>query len=308
MLGSDKSKICDADSVDWATLVLMFIGINMSWWLADLPKLWQQGVRAYFDAVIWQCLRVSLPSVVGIFSVYHAIDSNDIPRIYYRGFYHQQERKPTGSGFPVAVISDGMVMVAVFMAIYKACTRTVPDGDPASISGWNVVWLYPTLPAAVIGLCLFGATALNLQKKWVIILSTALVLVVVCVVVSLILYYVSVMSGSKAWVFGAVIYLIYCLPLALIRVIAFQLVATGWTVLIRVGFLGIGILSERGYFPFCEVRYRAFGGIYIGLGVLAVVIAMYGRLKWNIANQLFNPNGQRVQYREAASVEEHDSR
>ena len=45
--------------LSWALLVITFISIQLTWWIFDIPLLWEKegGLRAFLDSISWACLR-----------------------------------------------------------------------------------------------------------------------------------------------------------------------------------------------------------------------------------------------------------
>lgn len=88
-----------------------------------------------------------MPSVAGVFAVYHATQPGDLPRLYYIGFHPNVDRKLTAFDYAKSLITDTMTVVAACLTIYKAYHSDLPE----VVSGWNAMWIYPTLPVALVG-------------------------------------------------------------------------------------------------------------------------------------------------------------
>lgn len=262
---------------------MTIVCVNVTWWIADIPKLWQYGLQEYIEAVTWQCLRVSMPGVAGVFAIYRAAEPHDLPRLYYLGFHPGEDRKPLSAvDYAKPLITDTLTVVATCITIYKAC-----NADTQDVSVWNVIWVYPNLPVALIGFWLATAAAMKLRNPWLIVAGGFLVLAVICVTITLIITYLSPAGGL--WNVSLVLYIYLAVPIALLRSLTIQMFAPCLSVVARVLGVTMSALSRDAYFPFCELKNAAFGFTYLAFGILAALLAVYGRFKWGRVRYVFMP-------------------
>jgi hypothetical protein len=134
-----------------------------------------------------------MPTVAGIYSIYHAIELHDLPKIYYYGFDPDDVRRPmTSFEYLKALSADTLTIISTSITIYKACQMKVDKYGEPDMSGWNSsYWAYPTLPVAFIGFWLLAVSLLKLRNIWAIFIGGFLALPIPCVAFSLILYYLS---------------------------------------------------------------------------------------------------------------------
>ncbi len=148
-----KLDPCGATPLDWAVLVITTFTINISWWALELSTARKHGVKAYFEATCWQCLRVCMPCVAGIWAISHNPNLRlRWPRYYYFGpsSHDVDSARPMTTFDSAKVVSvDLFSIAATGMSIYKFCV--LPAGY--DFSGINTaLYLYPSLPVAIIGL------------------------------------------------------------------------------------------------------------------------------------------------------------
>ncbi|KAH8692601.1 hypothetical protein BGW36DRAFT_430357 [Talaromyces proteolyticus] len=277
---------CDATALDWASLVITFITVNVTWWLIDIPKTWKFGFRAYINAISWQCLRISLPSVAAVYAFYHHKETHEMAKIYYHGFHpdSEEQRRPMALMQVMrALVVDSLTIVATCMTIYKACHVTTDSiGDP-TVSGWNIsLWVYPTLPVAIMGFWMLAASYFRIRNPWILLAGGFLALALACVTFTLVLYYLSPLRNGNMWVASLILYIYLALPWSLILPgTPLELLILAMSVMVRAGGVTAGALSSDAYFPFCQLRKKAFGGVYLALGILAALFAIYARFKWD---------------------------
>ncbi|GAB1317994.1 hypothetical protein MFIFM68171_08204 [Madurella fahalii] len=280
-----EATLCTTSSLEWTALILTIFTTNVSWWLFDIPLLWQYGFRQYMSSVIWQCFRLHMPSCAAIYAIMAARNSAEEPFIYYSGpFYNaisrdfpEGQRSPprlTRFGFVKALTLDTLTVISTIVTIYNACQ--LPEGT--DIHGLNSsLWMFPSLPVAVIGLWLLLCSVIKWRRRWTILLGL-LMICVVGVALALPLALVSAVTRpGNLWIASVVGYVMIALPVAIWNNLWMVLLCAAYGVLFRVCGLGAAALAESGYFPFCQLRSSAFGGVYIGFGVLAAILAVWGR-------------------------------
>jgi hypothetical protein len=166
----------------------------------------------------------------------------------------------------------------------------VDEHGELDMSGLNsTYWAYPSLPVALIGFWLLAASELKLRNIWAILIGGFLVLAISCVAFTLVLYYLSPLRQDSTWILPTVEYILISLPWALIPHLIFQLLVPAVSVIVRTGGVALGAMTPDAYFPFCKLKGNGFGGTYLAFGVLAAVLAIYGRFKWDRIRYVFMP-------------------
>jgi hypothetical protein len=187
--------------------------------------------------------------------------------------------------------TDMLSVISTCITIYKACHLKVnEDTGELDMSEWNTTyWVYPTLPVALIGFWLLAVSRLKLRNKWVILIGGFLVLAIPCVDFTLILFYLSPLRQDGIWYMPAIEYTFLSLPLALVPHVGFQILIPAMSVIARTGGVFFSALRSSAYFPFCKLKNAGFGGTYLAFGILAALLAIYGRFKWDRVRYVFMP-------------------
>jgi hypothetical protein len=232
-----------------------------------------------------------MPSVAGICSIYHATELHDLPKIYYYGFDPDDVRRPmTFLEYLKALSADTLTVLSTSVTIYKACHMKVDKYGEPDMRGWNSsYWAYPTLPVALIGFWLLAVSLLKLRNIWAIFIGGFLALAIPCVTFSLILYYLSPLRQGGNWFAATFTYIYLSLPFALIPHVGFQVLIPVLSVMARTGVIAASAMSSEADFPFCKLKNNAFGATYLAFGILAGLLAIYGRFKWDRVRYVFMP-------------------
>jgi hypothetical protein len=311
-------------------LVITIISINVTWWLFEIPLIWKHGFKRYFRSVTWQCFRMYMPSCAFIYALLAARSSQEEPYIHYVGpfddgqIYTTQAPNievtslpvrtgpepaqpdtpetpeiPETPGTPTRTLSrfqliksltvDGATILGTALTINTAVNA--PVGTPLSGARLST-WMYPTLPVALLGLwLLLCGTWLRWSRKWKFGLGMLLVVVVGAAITAPV-------AASPAgqhnhmWVPALVLYTFMGLPILAYPhgVIATGAIGVGF--LVRVGGIGIGTLSPKADFPFCQLRHPAFGALYLTIGGIGAILAMVGWLKFLTMDLKKNPRNK----------------
>ncbi|KAI8675866.1 hypothetical protein NCS57_00489300 [Fusarium keratoplasticum] len=323
---------CTDSALEWAMIIITIIAINVTWWLLELPLLWTHGAQMYLNSVMWQCFRSYMPCCAAMYALSYARTTQEEPYIYYIGPFYDvlnasnQDQSPspsqsqsqshdmTGRGenepgsrevqppttrglsrFQLikSILIDSLSIVATGLTVNTAVHLPVGNTSGVTVS----TWVYPSLPVAVIGLWLLVCgTWIRWSRRWTIWLG---MLVVIAVGAALITP-VAVLSpaGKKNKIWGAAIfaYVLVGLPLLASRssaLTAFPAVAIGLAG--RVGGVGVGAISKAAYFPYCQLQHKAFGVIYLAVGVLGGLLAVVAwfRYIWRL-DPTTNPRNKRI--------------
>ncbi|KAH7909738.1 hypothetical protein BJ138DRAFT_1154558 [Hygrophoropsis aurantiaca] len=275
---SSNADACDASPLDWALLILMLLSTHVTWWAVHLPTLYRTGFGAYLHSVAWECTRIHLPSFAGFLAV-----AGHPPEHWHSNYYSGISTTTRTRGLGTALLKDGLVLVTSILAVVRLCTALrSPTSGNLDLSGLNgSLWNYPSLPTALIGASISVAGASGrvsaARTAWVTmgVLTCAGAAIVTGVALS-----DTGPEKTNIWIGILITYLVMALPIALVapRTILPVLCVT-LAALARVGGPAAGALVAGAYFPYCQLKGKAFGGVLVALGVLAGLLALYGFIR-----------------------------
>lgn len=143
----------------------------------------------------------------------------------------------------------------------------------------STVFIFPTLPVALYGLLFLIGSRLRLRRRYIILLGIS-VLAAVLIALTLVMRFAS-SSDRGLWIPSMILYLYMTLSLAALQhplLIVCQIVlVTG----ARIVGIAAGAMSDRAYFPYCELKNDVFGGFYLAVGLLGGLLAFCAKYKWN---------------------------
>lgn len=286
----EATASCAASTTDWTLLIFTILAVNVNWWLLKIPVLVYKGPRAYFNGVVWQCVRNCLPGV----AAYLALRESDSPTawatIYYQGPLGPSRkvgeegrtyyRPLTATQYAQYAFSDTIIVVATIMSLVQFC-RAPPDAD---LSGLNAAaWMYPTLPVALNGFffSVFGTGYLGTLRRRYVALLAFLMHALILVTFALVMRFAPARDRGM-WFPAMFLYFIMAAPVAMVPQFLLVVAMTALAALSRVAGVAAGAMSGgNAYFPYCPLRNGVFGGIYLGFGLLAGALAIYGRIVWS---------------------------
>ncbi|CZR69649.1 uncharacterized protein PAC_19549 [Phialocephala subalpina] len=262
----------------WALLVITFVTIQLTWWIFDTPLLWKKGggLRAFLDSISWACLRAHAAGSAGLISARLGSDSSQFARIYYLGM-QRQSTPPEWKMWKLwtCIGTDLLTVATTIITLYEACT--LPQADARRHFGVEL-WVYPSLPVALIGLSLlFGERFFPRTHKGnqLLLLFIVTLLLLVELAVTLVLWRFDTTDGFGTWWISIIFYSVMILPLVYDpRFHIFPCIA-GWFA--RVGGVGFAALQHyAGGEPYCKISGKAFAIVYMTLGGIAAVLAFFG--------------------------------
>lgn len=201
---------CDATALQWAGLILTVLSISVSWWLLELPLLWERlptsppfpssaslgrRIRRFLDSVSWQCLRCHMPSFAAILALSMTGEPREIAFIYYRGPLHllwhadpedrRQLRRLSLLQMAVAVVVDlATVGTAVTIATTVIDDRGGAGSTVSEVTNFNSSgWLSPALSIAVCGLWLLLCWATRWSRRWIVLGGFLLIVSASCAII-----------------------------------------------------------------------------------------------------------------------------
>ncbi|KAH7909737.1 hypothetical protein BJ138DRAFT_190330 [Hygrophoropsis aurantiaca] len=266
---------CDTSPLDWALLVLMFLSTHVTWWAVHLPTLYRTGFGAYLHVVAWECMRIHLPSFAGFLAV-----AGHPPEHWHSNYYSGISTTTRTRGLGTALLKDGLIFVTTILSVVRLCTalRSPAGFDLSGMNG--SLYDYPSLPTALIGACITIAGMSRVSAPRIAWITTGVLACAGAAIVTAVALSDTGPEKTNVWYGILFTYLAMSLPLALIapRTILPVLCVT-IAALARVGGPAAGALSADAYFPYCQLKGKAFGGVLVALGVLAGLLALYGFIR-----------------------------
>jgi hypothetical protein len=282
----ENMETCDTVKPEaWALLVITFVSIQLTWWIFDIPLLWQKGggLYAFLDSISWACLRAHAAGSAGRISARLGSDSSQFARIYYLGM-KRQSTPPEWKTWKLwtCIGTDLLTVVITIITLYDACT--LPQENVKRQIGVEL-WVYPSLPVALIGLSLllgerfFPRTHRGNQLLLLLIMA---LLFLVELAVSLVLWRFDKADGSGIWGVSIGFYSAMTIPLLYdprthphYYVLHLFSCVAGWFARV----LGIGTAASYHYAggePYCKISGQAFGIVYMTMGAIAATLAFFG--------------------------------
>jgi len=275
-----NQETCNAIApLTWALLVITFITIQLTWWIFDVPLLWKKGagMGAFFDSVAWKCLKAHAAGSAGVISGRIGSDSSEFARIYYMGKKRHETSLPPWSTWKLcaSIVPDLLTIVSTVITLYEACT--LPRADARRHFGFEL-WVYPSLPVAIIGLSLLAGEHFfprTRKGNQLLLIFTITLLIVVEAAVSVIFWKFDTTSGSSVWWMSIIFYTIMTLPLVYVGGLHILPCLVGCFV--RVGGVTIAAISHyAGGQPYCKMSGKGFAVVYLIMGVIAAILAFIG--------------------------------
>jgi hypothetical protein len=279
----DSVEYCTSVSATtWASLVLTCISVQLTWWLFDLPLLWNSGPRVFLESISWACMRQHNPSSAGYIAWLRGYDASKLARMYYMGLKNRDD-PPDWTAFKLskAIIVDLINIAATTSTIYQACT--LPETNLKK-EIWGIsMWMYPNLPVAIVGLCLLlGEWTFPRSKagSWWLIAFTTLAVVGVGAAISVCLWkfaYIDIDGEpNNFWFLSTMFYAYMALPMIVLGLQGLQAgVIAAW--MARISGVGFAALNHNGNGqPYCKIPGPAFAIVYMTLGGIAAFIVVFG--------------------------------
>jgi hypothetical protein len=305
---------CDSITpLTWASLVITFITVHLTWWLFDLPLLWKKrddrlekndaaadandrvGLPGFVFAIAWACLRSNAPGCAALYSLIAGRDTGEYAAMYYLGVRRLRDgRAPQFTTWKLvtSIGADLLSLVAVGVTVYQSCT--LPEYAPRR---WGAsLWAYPSLPTALTGLCfLVGRHFFPRTRRAAVGLVLMVVGVVVLVGVALALLLWQFDRPDNVWFLPVILYSFMAFPAVLLWG-QFVLLAIACGTFGRIG--GVSIAAWQHYAggqPYCKMPGLGFGVVYLTLGVISALLALLGivlyhkDMRWRIWYKSMGP-------------------
>jgi len=259
----------NASAFDWTTLFIATITTNITWWASDITKIWKSGWGLYLKIILWHCVRLHMPAVTMILVLKSGHDRRDFPKQYYYGF---NSTKSLGAiEYAKLLVQELFTIAGAIMSLYQACqwkgSPSVRYIDPST-------YIFPTLPATIIGLSFLIFSRTKGLSNGVVGFSILFLLIIFGTANALILRYIPTYGDNGIWYISTFLYVYMALPLGLCPPLApFAII---FAIFARVGGVSLGALIPGNQFPVCQLKRIGFGVPYLSLGILAGLLGMAG--------------------------------
>lgn len=273
---------CDTVTpLTWASLALTFITIQLTWWVFDLPLLFQSraqggGPVAFIDAVSWKCVRSHCPASAGVIAASKGADASEFARIYYLGM-RREERPPEWTSWKLctSVASDLATIVASIITLYQSLTLPAFDGRRFGLS----LWVYPSLPVALIGLSLLAGERFfprSRRGNVLLLVLTISAVVLVGVAIPLVLWRFN--TTDDLWYISVIFYCAMVFPAILFH-LGLVVLTAAYAWMARVGGVAFAALAHNsGGQPYCKLDGIGFAVVYMTLGGIAAALGGFGAI------------------------------
>ncbi|KAL2121306.1 hypothetical protein VTJ04DRAFT_5333 [Mycothermus thermophilus] len=179
----DNPYFCRASTGDWAVLILNIYSLFLNWWLSNVNLLLDGRLRDFAEALLWGGLRSWALGCAAILALWWGDDAGDWARIYFMGWYSGRDENDSwipGCSFTYWMSFLGESATVAGVAVAFRQISQLPDYDPTRTLQ-HTVMAFPTLPTAVIGLCLLAAEVRDPSRRCLLWLTYGVLLVVVIV-------------------------------------------------------------------------------------------------------------------------------
>ncbi|KAH6617509.1 hypothetical protein F5144DRAFT_624194 [Chaetomium tenue] len=282
----------------WASLILTFITMHLTWWLFDIPLLWKKrddhdpqleykakhdaaadandriGLAGFLLTIAWACLRANAPGCAALYAFIAGRDTHEYAAMYYLGVRRSRDgRAPefTTWKLTTSVGADLLSLAVVGVTVYQACT--LPEWAPRRFGGG--MWAYPSLPTALIGLSLMGGRYwFPRTRRAAVGLVVMVVGVVVVVGAALALVLWRFDQPNDVWFLSVLFYGFMAFPAVFIGG-PFVLLAIGYGCFGRIG--GVTLAAWNHYAggqPYCKMPGLGFAIAYLTLGGISALLAL----------------------------------
>ncbi|KAK4239581.1 hypothetical protein C8A03DRAFT_14033 [Achaetomium macrosporum] len=282
---------CDTVTpLTWASLVVTFIVVQLSWWVFELPLLFKRdgGFKAFLSAITWACIRSNTPGCAAALSLVKGSGTAEYARVYYLG-----KRGGGGGGrdsapppeftawkLATCIGADLLSLVATGITVYQACSLPEFDARRFGLS----LWAYPSLPTALIGLCFLAGQRFfprTVRAAVWLVLMGIFVLVLVGVALALVLWRFN--TTDEIWFVSVIFYGLMAFPTVVLGG-PLLLLAIGYGFFARVSGVSIAALKHHaGGQPYCKMQGVGFAAVYLALGGISALLALVGILYHNAA-------------------------
>ncbi|KAH8885372.1 hypothetical protein GQ53DRAFT_751340 [Thozetella sp. PMI_491] len=173
-----------------------------------------------------------------------------------------------------SIFSDLLTVVGTGLTVYQACTLTQYD---ARVHMGVGLWVYPSLPVALIGLCLLAGERWFPRTYPGNCLLLALTVAVLAGAGGSIAYLLSKYDAASnhLWVLSLICYILMIMPLIALRWLIIPASAIIWFA--RVGGVSVAALGHySGGQPYCHFQGIGFAVVYMVMGGIAAVLGSFG--------------------------------
>lgn len=264
-------EVCDTKPLDWALFVFTVITTDVTWWLLHIPTIWEEGWRRYLHNVVWECIRLHMPSVAAVIACWP-----DGKREHWQAFYYTGSRETLSTFRCIKGLTiDILTIITAILSLYHLCS----DNPDIAHSFNSSLWGYPSLPGAVFGVWLWITSRTSMTRIQVA-LGGPLVVIVIGVSIALVMRYS--LSDHSIWVVPTIIFAFMGLPWAFLDIARGTIFMVVFAMFGRIVGPAVGALNKDAYFPFCALKGVPFGATYLALGLLGGLLAGFGSCSYLI--------------------------
>ncbi|OAX82292.1 hypothetical protein ACJ72_03361 [Emergomyces africanus] len=214
-----------------------------------------------------------MPSVAGIFAIYHTDNRSRWPKLYYYGGRNEALAEGmTDTEVLRIVVADSLSITATILTICKFYTQ------PTGLIFNTSLWAFPSLQVSLIGIWIIGASYTKTCPRRNILLGGAMFIFTVGTCIGIILM-CSSLTHLQAWLPATMLYFFMASPFCLYTPGAFIMFIMFLATIARVGGLAIAAFLPRIIMPSITLKHPLFGTAYLAVGIVGGIVAIYGRFR-----------------------------
>ncbi|KAK2733371.1 hypothetical protein FQN55_003384 [Onygenales sp. PD_40] len=295
-----QPPFCHPTPLDWALIASTLLTVCLSWWLFEIPAIWQHGFLAFFCRVSWQAVRVTSPSYLAYLVLSRKPENArtsvlaESAAFYYSGAMKSSlvekelvidaDVRIRGLDYVLIAMYEGPTVVAAVLAAYR--WSVMEQGFKyRPVTG---EWVSACLPPVVVGCVLMAASRMpwrDRRKMWHVHAIGSTVLVLVGAAYALGIYFGSPRTArglaveSKDMIRVTVYYAVVMVPWPLLPIInknsGFQLLILLPATMIRAFGIMLG-LTDVGKYKFCSGYVKKLQGVFIAFAVTGFLFILVG--------------------------------
>ena len=237
------------------------------------------GIAAYLGTVMWTCARMHLPSVSALMVIGGNHTASEMSRCYHLGIFNVQEGEKippwTLRKYLSSLFTNLVGVASTALTIYQTCT--LPEINSKSATMGLGMWAFPSLAPSLLGLgfmaCgfMFKSRGSKGFSGWIL-LILLLLAIGVGVTITLLMWRFGNTHGI--WWISTLLYFVSLIPFGRWHPLL-AVLCTALTTYFRVGGItGAALHHYGGGQPYCLFHGRAFGVIYVSMGIGADLLSL----------------------------------
>ncbi|PGH32109.1 hypothetical protein GX50_05125 [[Emmonsia] crescens] len=214
-----------------------------------------------------------MPSVAGVFAIYHTNNRSRWPKLYYYGGRDEAlVEGMTDAEVMRIVVTDSLTITATVLTISKFYTQ------PSGLIFNTAFWAFPSLQVSLIGIWIVVASYTKTCPRRNILLGGVLFVFTIGICIGIILM-CSSLPHLQAWLPATMLYFFMASPFCLYTPGAFITLIVFVATMARVGGLAVTALLPRIVMPSIPLKHPLFGTAYLAVGMVGGILAIYGRFR-----------------------------